>query len=121
MGSRPRRRGGASDADRDRDPKAIGDLLPSLVAGRGWADRMALGKLRTGWPEVVGEHMAARSQPVELARGTLTVRAEGGAWATELTLLGATLASRADAFLGGEGRVRYVTVTGGSTRPRGRA
>ena len=103
--------------DRERDPRAIGDLLPVLIAGRGWRDRMAVGRLRDAWAEIVGSQIAAHSAPVRLFRGTLTVMVEPGAWASELTLLAASLATKADAFLGGSAAVRQVTVTTGSFRP----
>lgn len=99
--------------DRDRDPSPLGDLLPVLVSGRGWGERMALGRLRESWAEVVGPLVAQRSEPVKLHRGVLTVRAEGGAWASELTLLARSVADKADAFLGG-GKVREVRVAAGS-------
>ena len=98
---------------RERDPTPLGDLMPKLVSGRGWAERMALGRLREAWAEVVGPLVAERSQPVKLYRGVLTVRADGGAWASELTLLARTVAGKADAFLGG-GTVREVRVAAGS-------
>jgi predicted nucleic acid-binding Zn ribbon protein len=74
---------------------------------------MAIGKLRGAWAEVVGPVIAARSEPVSLRGGVLTVRAEGGGWATELTLLGASVAAKADAFLEGSARVERVHVTAG--------
>jgi predicted nucleic acid-binding Zn ribbon protein len=81
---------------------------------------MALGRIRDGWSEIVGENVAARSEAVKLERGVLHVRAEGGVWATELTLLAASLASKADTFLGG-GKVRDVRVnnSGGGATGRG--
>lgn len=82
---------------------------------------MAVGTLRASWEEVVGPQVAARSAPVSLVSGVLTVRAEGGAWAAELTLLAPTLAAKADAFLGPDVRVESVRVTGGSAGPSGRA
>jgi predicted nucleic acid-binding Zn ribbon protein len=94
------------------DPRPLGELLPILVAGRGWRERMALGRLRERWAEVVGERVAARSEPVRLARGVLTVRAQGNAWAAELTLLASVIASSADRFLSGAG-IRDVRVVGG--------
>lgn len=99
-----------------REPKPLGDLLPTLVAGRGWGERMALGRLRDGWAAVAGEHIARRSEPVKLFRGTLTVRAEAGVWASELTLLAASLAGKADAFLGGSGTVKQVRIAAASGR-----
>lgn len=96
---------------REREPARLAELLRTLVAGRGWEDRLALGRLRAEWREVAGELLASRSEPVRLTRGVLTVRAEG-TWATELALLATTLVSRADAHLGG-GRVREVKVVAG--------
>lgn len=100
-----------------RDPKPLGELLETLVAGLGWRERLATGRLRDAWARAVGEQVAAHSEPVRLARGVLTVRAESGAWATELALLGTSLAERADAFLGG-GLVREVKVVAGESGRR---
>ena len=104
---------------KERDPKPLGDLMQLLVAGRGWGERMYLDRLVQAWPEVVGPQIAARSEPVRLAQGVLTVRADPGAWAAELTLLGPSLAARASEALG-EGAVREVRVQAasrGSTGP----
>lgn len=98
---------------RDRDPKPLADLLPTLVAGRGWGERLALGRLREAWAEVVGPQVASRSEPVRLARGALTVRAEAGAWASELALLAPSIVQRADRYLGG-GLVRELQVVTGA-------
>lgn len=90
----------------------MGELLRDLIAGRGWDRRLALGRLRESWGQIVGEHVAARSEPVRLAEGTLLVQAESGVWATELALLAPSLSAKVDAFLGG-GIVREVRVIAG--------
>lgn len=99
--------------DREKDPAPLGALLPQLVSGRGWGERIALGKLRDGWAAIVGDLVAGRSEPVKLFRGVLTVRADGGAWASELTLLARQVAGKADEFLGGNA-VKEVRVSAGS-------
>jgi predicted nucleic acid-binding Zn ribbon protein len=104
-----------ADKNSPRDPKPLGDLLPILVNGRGWKGRLAVGRLRDAWAEIVGPHVAAHSEPVRLQQGTLTIRVEPGAWASELTLLGASLATRSDAFLGSDGMIRQVQIQAGST------
>ncbi len=38
------------------------------------------------WPEVVGEILAAKSEPDRFDRGTLWIVAQGSAWAQELRL-----------------------------------
>jgi predicted nucleic acid-binding Zn ribbon protein len=98
--------------DGELDPKPIGDLLRTLVAGRGWNERMSFGRLKDAWVEVVGPLVASRSTPVSLARGVLSIRADGSAWASELTLLARSIGEKADAFLGG-GAVREVRVSAG--------
>ena len=76
---------------------------------------MALGRLRESWGSVVGEQIAARSEPLRLEKGRLTIRVEGGPWAAELALLGSSLATAAARFLGAA-KVQEVQVVGGSVR-----
>lgn len=99
------------------DPTPVSEVVDQLVSERGWHERMALGRLKARWAEVVGEQVAARSEPVRLEGGRLTIRVEGGAWAAELALLGSTLATSAALFLGA-GRVREVAVVAGAPRRR---
>jgi len=94
------------------DPKPLGELLSSLVSGRGWDERMRFGRLRDEWARVVGPEVAARSTPVALNAGVLSIRADGAAWATELTLLARSLVEKADSYLGG-GVVLEVRVSAG--------
>jgi predicted nucleic acid-binding Zn ribbon protein len=96
----------------EHDPRPISDLLRTLVAGRGWSEHMSFGRLRDEWASVVGSDVAARSTPVGLSGGVLSIRADGAAWATELTLLARSIAEKADGHLGG-GVVREVRVSGG--------
>jgi predicted nucleic acid-binding Zn ribbon protein len=94
------------------DPTRVGDVVARLVERDDWRERIAAGRLRARWPEIVGEAIASHSQPVRLAGGVLLVRTEAGAWATELTLLASTIARRADDHLGG-GLVKELKVVAG--------
>ncbi|HEX9711828.1 MAG TPA: DUF721 domain-containing protein [Actinomycetota bacterium] len=94
------------------EPAPLGELMRKLIAGRGWGEQLALGRLRDGWVAVVGALVAERSEPARLTGGVLTVRAEPGAWASEMVLLAAAVARKADEFLGG-GMVREVKVSTG--------
>jgi len=94
------------------DPRPVGDLLKSLVTGRGWGEHMRLGTLRDEWASVVGPEVAARSVPVGLEGGVLSIKADGAAWASELTLLAGSLVQKVDSYLGG-GVVREVRVSAG--------
>lgn len=94
---------------KEREPKSMRELVESLVAGRGWADNMAVDRVRHAWPSIVGEQVAARTRPVSLADGVLTVIGEG-AWATELTLLAGRVGERVREFLGGAGPIQVKVV-----------
>jgi predicted nucleic acid-binding Zn ribbon protein len=100
---------------REKDPTPLSDALRELRVERGWDTALALGRLRAKWAEVVGDHVAVRSEPIKLEKGRLTVRVEGGAWAAELALLGHELATRAARFLGRD-LVQEVAVVTGSPR-----
>jgi predicted nucleic acid-binding Zn ribbon protein len=95
------------------DPKPVGELLHTLVAGRGWSEHMVFGRLLEEWATVVGSDVAARSTPVGLKAGVLSIRADGAAWATELTLLGGSIVEKVDSYLGG-GVIREVRVSAGA-------
>lgn len=97
----------------ESDPKPVADLIGTLVARRGWTEHMMFGRLREEWASVVGEHVAARSSPVGLKAGVLSIRADGAAWATELTLLARSIVEKVDSHLGG-GVVREVRVSAGA-------
>jgi predicted nucleic acid-binding Zn ribbon protein len=94
------------------DPKPLGELLQTLVSGRGWEEHLRFGRLRDEWAAVVGPEVAARSEPVALNGGILSIRADGAAWASELTLLARSIVEKADSYLGG-GVVRELRVSAG--------
>ena len=97
----------------ESDPKPVGDLLHELIKGKGWRERMLFGRLRDEWASAVGADVAARSTPVALNAGILSIKADGAAWASELTLLGRSIIEKVDSYLGG-GVVREVRVSAGA-------
>ena len=99
----------------ERDPASISDALRKVATERGWEEHLALGRLHEHWGEVVGSQIASRSRPVKLEGGRLTIRVEPGAWAAELALLGASLATAAARYLGHD-LVREVAIVTGSPR-----
>jgi len=100
---------------REQDPAPVSAVLDHLIGERGWRAHLALGRLKAAWPEVVGSQIAARSEPIKLENGRLTIRVEGGAWAAELALLGPCLATSVARFLGHD-LVQEVAIIAGSLR-----
>lgn len=92
-----------------RGPSPIGDLVGGLASKRGWGSRLEGARIFAAWPDLVGEEVARRCEPVRLAGGVLVVRAESSAWATQLTYLTATIVRRADEVLR-PGLVREVRI-----------
>ncbi|NIZ90704.1 DUF721 domain-containing protein [Kineosporiaceae bacterium B12] len=98
-----------------RDPQALGGTLHRLVGERGWEQPVAVGGAFGRWDVVVGPELAGHCTPESLDEGTLTVRAESTAWATQVRLLVSVLVRRLDEELG-HGVVTKVVVKG-PTRP----
>ncbi|MBB2901372.1 putative nucleic acid-binding Zn ribbon protein [Kineococcus radiotolerans] len=112
---REARRGGGSTrsgAHPDaRDPQSLDSTLGRLVGERGWEQPVAVGGAFGRWDVVVGPELAGHCTPETLKDGTLVVRAESTAWATQVRLLTSHLVRRLDEELG-HGVVTKVVVRG---------
>lgn len=97
---------------RVRAPSPLGAALEGYVASRGWSDRLRAGRVFLHWEEIVGRDLAARCEPIRIAGGTLVVRAENQAWATQLRYLTPTLLRNAAQVLG-PGTVRSIRLVVG--------
>jgi predicted nucleic acid-binding Zn ribbon protein len=116
-GSRTRRarrgnEGGLSGAyPDDRDPQLLGNEVGRLVDQHGWGLDLQVRGVFARWTEVVGDEIGAHSTPETLTDGTLVVRTDSTAWATELKLLAPALVRRLNTELG-DGTVTVVEVLG---------
>jgi predicted nucleic acid-binding Zn ribbon protein len=54
-----------------------------------------LGRLFSGWPEIVGTAMAEHVKPIRIDESALVVTVDHPAWATQVRRLGDTLLDRA--------------------------
>ncbi|MFY9588778.1 MAG: DUF721 domain-containing protein [Actinomycetota bacterium] len=96
----------------EKDPTPISAALKLVADDHGWEQHLALGRLRERWDAVVGSAIAARSIPIKLENGRLTVKVEPGAWAAELALMGQALAAAAGGYLGADLVQEVAIVTG---------
>jgi len=104
--------GGLSGAYPDeRDPQPLSGEVGRLVDQRGWGLDLQVRGVFARWAEVVGDEIGAHSVPETLSDGTLVVRTDSTAWATQLKLLAPTLVKRLNTELG-EGTVTVVEVLG---------
>ncbi len=80
--------------------KPLASLLPDLfrqyaAAGR-WPEPVAAAL----WNEIVGEHLARRTRPVEISRSRLVVAVPSSSWKRQLRPLREEIASRLNRALG---------------------
>lgn len=87
---------------RNSEPRAIEGSLEALSRRLGLEGAHGVGKLFSGWSEIVGEAMAEHVQPVRIDRSALVVTVDHPAWATQVRRLGDTLLDRAADFAGVE-------------------
>lgn len=106
---RPRRR-------RRRDPLEARDAVLSALGKLGLTDHARRLRIFLCWNEVVGERIAARTEPFTFSRGVLTLRTHNPAWQNELTYLKAELIEKLNAALGAK-VVREIKLVAGRIRP----
>jgi predicted nucleic acid-binding Zn ribbon protein len=92
-------------------PSPLGAALEGYVASRGWGERLRAGRVfrdgRASWAD-----LAQRCEPIRIAGGTLVIRAESQAWATQLRYLTPALLRNAEQVLG-PGTVRTIRLVVG--------
>lgn len=94
-----------------RDPQGLSAEVGRLIGDRGWALDLQVRGVFGRWTEIVGEEIGAHSTPESLTDGTLVVRTDSTAWATQLKLLSGTVVRRLNEELG-NGTVTVVEVLG---------
>jgi predicted nucleic acid-binding Zn ribbon protein len=87
-----RQRAGGGDAGSEpfgagRDPRGLGSVMDALTTELGWDSELDKAELIGAWAELVGEGTAAKSQPLGIEDGVLTVQCESTAWATQLRIM----------------------------------
>ncbi|WP_022881898.1 DUF721 domain-containing protein [Gryllotalpicola ginsengisoli] len=70
-----------------RDPRGLGQVMDALTTELGWDSELDKAELIGAWSELVGETTAAKSEPIGIEEGVLTVRCASTAWATQLRLM----------------------------------
>lgn len=84
----------------EREPTRLGRTLDRLVENLGGTSADVIGGVFTRWPEIVGEQVAAQSEPVALRDHTLTIAVSDPAWATQLQFLAPEILVRLAAEVG---------------------
>ncbi len=105
----------------ERDPERLGSAVDRLVSDSGWSTDVSVHTVLGRWAQIVGPDVALHCTPMSYADGVVEVTADSTAWATQLTLLAATVVARLNAELGHGTVVRIqVSGPGGPTWRKGR-
>ena len=91
------------------EPESLGEIIRRGRVITPKKKRHRLEMLCLNWKYIAGERTGRHSSPTRLSRGTLTVAAEGPAWAAELSVQTHELIRRAEQILG-EDSVKKVRV-----------
>jgi predicted nucleic acid-binding Zn ribbon protein len=101
----------------ERDPAMLSGLIERLIINKGWDLQVATGKLQGQWGLIVGHEIASHvliesfNLDPSGASGTLVLRAESSAWATQIRLLLPTISERLGQEIG-HGRISEIKVLG---------
>lgn len=112
-------RGRASGAHPDdRDPQLLDNTIGRLIADQGWGTDVRVHGVFSRWEHLVGNEVAQHCRPETFTPGdradgggTLVIRTDSTAWATQMKLLAPTALRRLNDELG-EGTVTMIEVRG---------
>jgi hypothetical protein len=96
--------------ERKKDAVSLGEVVDGLMAEEVFSRGMPIATLASRWKVVMGERLAAETQPATLEDGILTVRATGGPWGAQARFLAEQIRLNANRALGSQAvrRVRVV-------------
>jgi len=77
-----------------KEESLLGDVLRAFLSGIGCDDVLELGMIHRRWPQISGERLAGRSEPVALREGRLVVLTPAPVWASEVHLAAPSLIRR---------------------------
>ncbi len=101
----------------ERDPAKLAGLIDKMIINKGWDLQLATGKLRAQWIPIVGQDVGTHVDIEEFKldpsgqSGTLVLRAESTAWATQMKLLLPALEKRLEQEIG-IGRLSEIKILG---------
>jgi predicted nucleic acid-binding Zn ribbon protein len=94
------------------EPRPVGDALRAVRRQLGTPAPSVLERVRSLWPEVAGEVLAAHSEPLHLRAGVLRVQVDDQAWAGQFRYLNDTLVEALAAAVP-DAAIREISVTAG--------
>jgi len=98
-------------------PQPLACLLPTSLHDLGLADRLREAEIWRVWSDVVGEALAARTQPVRIIDGILTVAVSSAPWMQELRFMTGAMKEKLNSRLGGDIVCDIVLKAGRVDRP----
>lgn len=68
------------------EPESLGSILSRERVPGPRKKKQRLDLLKVNWEHIAGKRLAEHSEPTRIARGTLTIAADGPAWAAEVSI-----------------------------------
>jgi predicted nucleic acid-binding Zn ribbon protein len=97
----------SADERRGGRPANLAEAMASFLAASGLAERLGQASIIAEWPALVGEKIAAVTEPEAVtADGLLRVKVASPAWASELGLMTPVIIARLNA--GRPARIRGI-------------
>ncbi|MHB8894955.1 MAG: DciA family protein [Candidatus Geothermincolia bacterium] len=101
------------------EPEKLGSIIARGNVPGLKKKRQRLDLLKVNWEHVAGGRMSEHSAPTRLIRGTLTVAADGPAWAAELSMATEDLLRKIRNIMGDNGVKKIRVQSRGKSAPEG--
>lgn len=101
------------------EPERLSEIISRRRTAGAKKGKLSLESIKMGWGHIAGERLAEKSEPTRITRGTLTVAAEGSAWAAEVSMASKMILRNVETVLGG-GAVKKLKVKAKGDRAHGK-
>ncbi len=101
------------------EPERLSEIISRRTPAGAKKGKRSLASIKMGWDHIAGERLAEKSEPTRITRGTLTVAAEGSAWAAEVSIASKMILRNVETVLG-VGAVKKLKVKAKGDRAHGK-
>lgn len=70
-----------------RNPQKVGEIVRSVLSGRGYLRQCLEVEVISNWPDIVGERIADVTECTDVRKGVIYVKVSSSSWRNEISFL----------------------------------
>ncbi len=70
-----------------RNPQKVGEIVRTVLSGRGYLRQCLEAEVISNWPDIVGERIADVTECTDVKKGVIYVKVSSSSWRNEISFL----------------------------------